>query len=157
MVAIQQLSTAFHREPTVLSPPRHRVVVEDDIPWMADLAKRRYPGHYDIEAGEMWMRNIVLKQPVVFYPCRTDNAFMVTLISLLPWLPGEPEASVVMLCDEEGAIWDTIRLARASLQWAIRRNCHRWGFNSDTAYDVGPIAQRLDIVQRCPRYVVHLK
>jgi hypothetical protein len=135
---------------------QHRVIIEDDIPWMADLARRRYPGNYDVEAGEMWMRNIVLKQPMVFYPTRTARAFMVTLVSLLPWLPGEPEATVIMLCAEEGAIWDAVRLTKASYEWAIRRHCWRWGFNSDTDFDIGPLAHRLGLVTRCPRYVAYL-
>jgi hypothetical protein len=131
--------------------------VENDIPWMVNLAARRYPRNYDIEAAEMWMRNIVLKQPMVFYPIRTDHAFMVTLISLLPWLPGEPEASVVMLCAENDRIWDSIKLARASFDWAVRRNCWRWGFTSDTTFDLGPLARRLGIAERFPRYVVPLR
>jgi hypothetical protein len=105
----------------------------------------------------MWMRNIVLKQPMVFYPIRTDHAFMVTLVSLLPWLPGEPEASVVMLCAEDDRIWDGVKLARASFDWALRRNCARWGFTSDTTFDLGPLARRLGIAERYPRYVVPLK
>jgi hypothetical protein len=124
---------------------------------MVNLAARRYPRNYDIEAAEMWMRNIVLKQPMVFYPIRTDHAFMVTLISLLPWLPGEPEASVVMLCAENDRIWDSIKLARASFDWAVRRNCWRWGFTSDTTFDLGPLARRLGIAERFPRYVVPLR
>lgn len=124
---------------------------------MSRLAQARYPGNYDIEAAEMWMRNIVLRQPMVFYPIRTDHAFMVTLVSLLPWLPGEPQANVVMLCAENGHMWDSVRLARASLEWAIRRNCWRWGFNSDTDFDVGPIAKRMGLIELCPRYVVPLK
>lgn len=132
-------------------------MVEEDIPWMSALAQARYPRHYDIEAAEMWMRNIVLRQPMVFYPIRTDHAFMVTLISMLPWLPGEPEASVIMLCAEDDHIWDGVKLARASLDWAYRRNCWRWGFNSDTDYNIGPIAQRMGLVERCPRYVVNIR
>lgn len=131
--------------------------MEYDIPWMSNLAQQRYPRHYDIEAAEMWMRNIVLKQPMVFYPIRTDHAFMVTLISLLPWLPAEPEANVVMICAEEGYIWDSVRLAKASIEWANRRNCHRWGFNSDTHFDIGPIAHRMGLAERSPRFVVALK
>jgi hypothetical protein len=133
------------------------LVVEDDIPWMAALAQRRYPRNYDIEAAEMWMRNIVLRQPMVFYPIRTDHAFMVTLVTLLPWTPGEPEANVCLLCSEEGWIWDGVKLARASLDWAMRRNCARWGFNSDTDFDIGPIVKRMGLVERCPRYVVALR
>ena len=124
---------------------------------MVNLASRRYPRSYDIEAAEMWMRNIVLRQPMVFYPIRTDHAFMVTLISLLPWLPSEPEANVVMLCAEDERIWDSVKLARASFDWAVRRKCARWGFNSDTDFDIGPIAKRMGMIERCPRYVVPLR
>jgi hypothetical protein len=157
MVAIQQFPATLRSKSDILGPKPYRIAQEGDVAWMADLGRRRYPGNYDIEAAEMWMRNIVLRQPMMFYPTRTDNAFMVTLIALLPWLPGEPEASVVMLCAEDGHIWDSVKLARASLDWAIRRNCFKWGFNSDTAFDIGPIAQRMGLVNRCPRYVVNLR
>jgi hypothetical protein len=157
MVAVLQLSTPLRGGQSLVAPKRHRIVVEDDIPWMSNLAQARYPRHYDIEAAEMWMRNIVLRQPMVFYPIRTDHAFMVTLISLLPWLPGEPEANVIMLCTENDHVWDGVRLARASFAWAIRRNCWRWGFTSDTEFDLSPIAQRLGVIARSPRYVVTLK
>lgn len=156
-MAVQQFPTALHRKFEVLGPKIHRLVVEGDIPWMAALAERRYPRNYDIEAAEMWMRNIVLRQPMVFYPIRTDHAFMVTMVSLLPWTPGEPEAMVCLLCSEEGHIWDGVKLARASLEWALRRNCARWGFNSDTEFDIGPIVKRMGLVERCPRYVVNLR
>ena len=157
MVAVLKLPTALRGGQSLVAPKRHRIVVEDDIPWMSNLAQARYPRHYDIEAAEMWMRNIVLRQPMVFYPIRTDHAFMVTLISLLPWLPGEPEANVVILCAEDGWLWDAIRLARASFDWAIRRNCHRWGINSDTQFDLAPIADRIGGVERKARYVVALR
>ena len=157
MVAVFQLPTPLHGGSSPVVAKYHRIVVENDIPWMVNLAARRYPRNYDIEAAEMWMRNIVLKQPMVFYPIRTDHAFMVTLISLLPWLPGEPEASVVMLCAEDDRIWDSIKLARASFDWAVRRNCWRWGFTSDTTFDLGPLARRLGIAERFPRYVVPLR
>jgi hypothetical protein len=156
-VAVLKLPTPLHGGASLVAVKYHRIVVESDIPWMVNLAQARYPRNYDIEAAEMWMRNIVLRQPMVFYPIRTDHAFMVTLISLLPWLPGEPEASVVMLCAEENHLWDSVRLARASFDWAVRRNCARWGFNSDTDFDIGPIAKRMGLIERCPRYVAMLK
>ena len=157
MVAIHEFPTALHRRTELLAPKPYRLVVEEDIPWMAALAERRYPANFDIEAATMWMRNIVLRQPMVFYPIRTDHAFMVTLISLLPWLPGEPEANVALLCAEEGWVWDSIKLARASLDWAYRRNCWKWGFNSITDFEIGPIARRMGIVQLAPRYMVRLR
>ena len=157
MGAVRQLPVTFHRQSDVLAPKAYRLAQDSDVEWMADLSRQRYPGNYDIEAAEMWMRNIVLKQPMVFYPIRTDHAFMVTLIALLPWLPGEPEANVVMLCAEDGHVWDSVKLARASLDWAIRRNCFKWGFNSDTTFDIGPIAERMGLVSRNPRYVAILR
>ena len=157
MVAVLKLPVALHRRSSDLVVKKHRIVIEEDIPWMSALAQARYPRNYDMEAGEMWMRNIVLRQPMVFYPIRTDHAFMVTLISMLPWLPAEPEANVIMLCAEDGWIWDSIRLARASFDWAIRRNCARWGFVSDTGFDLGPIGERMGLVERTPRYVVSLR
>lgn len=157
MGELQQFPTALHRGSSLVEPKAYRLVKVDDIPWMADLARRRYPANFDIEAATLWMENIVMRQPMVFYPIRTDHAFMVTFIALMPWRPGEPEANVALLCAEEDHFWDAIRLARASLNWAYKRNCFKWGFNSDTEFDIGPIAKRMGIIELRPRYVVNLR
>lgn len=134
-----------------------RLVLEGDInPWMVGLAKRRYPNNFDFQAAELWMRNVVLKQPMVFLPIRTDHAFLVALISLIPWTPADPEASVVMVCADDGCMWEAMTLLRESLAWAKRRKCVNWNVSSETAYDMAPLAQRLGAVVN-PRYRVELQ
>ena len=127
------------------------------MPWMVELAKARYPRTFDIESAELWFRGVVLKQPTVFYPIRTDHAFMVTLIAIIPWTPSEPEANSVMLCAEDGHMWDAIRLVRASIEWAGRRKCARWQLNSDTDYDLEPIARLMGANILTPRYSIRFQ
>jgi hypothetical protein len=123
---------------------------------MVELAKRRYDNRFDFQAAEMWVRNIVLKQPMVFLPIRTDDAFLVGLISVIPWLPAEWEAGIVMVCAEPGKIWQAMALIRESLAWAKRRRCTEWRLTSETAADVWPLAKRLGVTEISPRYVIRL-
>lgn len=133
-----------------------RIIREDDIDWMADLAVRRYPQRFDINAGEMWIRNIVLKQSWMFFPTRSANAFCITLIATIPWMPGEMEANVIMVCAEVGKGWEAMRQLRLSLEWAKRRKCSQWRFRTETDYDIGPMGRRLGAVELPPCYVVRL-
>jgi hypothetical protein len=121
---------------------------------MARLAQRRYPPEFDIMAAEMWVRNIVLKQPTSFLPIRTDDAFLVTLISVIPWLPSNWEANVVMCCAEDGKGWQCITLLRESIAWAKRHKCSEWRFRTETTYDIGPLARRVGGLPLPPCYAV---
>ena len=121
---------------------------------MVVLAHERYSNRFDLVAAEMWMRNVVLKQPVVFFPVRTDHAFCVALISVIPWMPAEPEANLVMLCAEQGFMWDAIALLREAAAWASRRRCTELRITSETAFDLAPIAQRLGAIELPSRFAL---
>lgn len=123
---------------------------------MVELASRRYPPDFDLVAAEMWMRNIVLKQPMMFLPIRTDSAFVVCLIAVIPWLPSNWEANVIMCCAEDGKAWEVMGLLRATLEWAKKRKCVEWRMRTETAYDLGPMAKRLGAGVLPPCYVVRL-
>lgn len=128
----------------------------DDVAWMVELAARRYPPAFDVVAGGVWVTDYVLKQPEQFFPVRTDNAFVVTMINVIPWLPKEPEANVIMCCAEENCAWEAIRLLRVSLFWAKRRECAEWRFRTATDFDVGPLARRMGAFELPPCYAVRL-
>jgi hypothetical protein len=132
------------------------VIVEDDVPWMVALARRRYPNNFDIQAAELWFRNIVLKQPLVFLPLRTEGAFLVVLISVIPWLPTEWEANVAMICADDGKLWEAMTLVRESIHWAERRKCAKWHISSETGFDIAPMALRVG-AKPAPRYRVELR
>lgn len=131
-----------------------RLIKEDDIEWGIDLALRRYPERFDLLAGENWMRNVVLRQPWMFFSIRTDNAFCITLLATIPWLPGDMEANVVAVCAEPGRGWEAAKLLRVSLEWAKRRKCTEWRFRVETEYDIGPLARRIGATELPPCYVV---
>ena len=99
-----------------------------------DLAQRRYPPEFDVESATMWFRQTVMHQPTVFYPIRTDSAFLIALTSTKPWMPSRPEAHVIMLCVEKGAGWETLTLVRACAAWARRRNCVTLEINPGTEF-----------------------
>ena len=54
-------------------------------------------------------------------------------------------------------MWDSVRLVRASIEWAVKRQCAYWRLNSDTDYDLGPIAERMGANIRTPRYSMRLR
>jgi hypothetical protein len=110
---------------------------------MVELAVQRYSNRFDFQAGEMWVRGIVLRQPMVFLPVRTDHAFAISMISANPWMPAEWHAHIAMVCAEEGFMWDAMALLRESVAWARRRKCIDWRINSDTGFDLQPMALRL--------------
>jgi hypothetical protein len=143
MVALQQSPVALHSEPS-----RIRLIDEVDVnPWMLGLAQRRYSNRFDFQAGELWVKGIVLRQPMVFLPIRTDNAFCIGMISANPWLPAEWHAHIAMVAAEEGKMWDAMALLRESVEWAKRRKCVDWRMNSQTSFDLAPMARRLGAVE----------
>ena len=124
---------------------------------MLELGDRRYPGRYDRLGTEMWVRNIVLKGPMMFLPLRTADAFLIAMISTTPWMPQAPEANVVLVCAEEGHMWEAIMLLRASIEWAKRRKCTLWRLSSETDFDLAPIAHKLGANEANVRYVLRLE
>lgn len=131
-----------------------RNLTEHDIPWLNYLCKKRYSHRYDSSATENWFRNIVLRSPLTFYYTRTNNAFQITMLSVMPWLPAEPEASMIFACADDGHMWEIIKLCRDSVEWARNRRCTIWRLSSDTEYDFSGLAKRLGCEEMSPRYVI---
>lgn len=124
---------------------------------MVELAKRRYPVNFDIRSAEGWFRQIVLKQPMVFLPIRTDDAFLVALVACVPWKPADLECNVALVCANDGKMWEALALIRDSIEWAKQRGCAEWHMSSETSYNLGPIAQRVGGEVCPPRYLVRLR
>jgi hypothetical protein len=124
---------------------------------MVDLAARRYPQNFDIRSAEGWVRNIVMRQPMVFLPIRTDDAFLIALVACIPWKPADMECNVALVCAEDGHMWEALALIRESIEWAKQRGCAKWHISSETGYDFAPIAKRVGAGVCEPRYEVRLK
>jgi hypothetical protein len=133
-------------EPTLLT--------EHDIPWLNFLCKKRYSNRYDSSTTENWFRNIVLKSPMTFYATRTKNAFHISMLTVSPWLPADPECIVLFVCADEGAGWETLKLLRDSIAWARKRRCAVWRLSSDTDVELVAIAKRLGVQEISPRYCI---
>ena len=133
-----------------------RVITEDDIPWMRAVGARRYSqDKFDHEGTEGWVRNIVLKQPLLFLPIRTDNAFLVAMLCCVPWMPAEFETNVVMVCADHGYMWEALRLLRVSVEWAKRRKCSSWRLTSEND-DLTLLAHRIGAKEVSPRFMLRL-
>lgn len=143
-------------QPLRTFPESIRLMHEGDLPWLLALCRRRYSSHFDHEGGEGWFRNIVMKAPLLFYPARTDNAFTITMLSCLPWLPNEWNADVVFTCADDGAMWEVISLLRRSIEWARYRRAATWRICSETDYDIASLAHRVGAHAIEPRYVLRL-
>lgn len=139
----------------VLVEPRG--ILESDIPWLSTLFAKRYANYpYDPVTTEAWFRNRVLKEPMLFLAQRTDNAFAISMLSVTPWIPADYETNVVVICAEDNAVWESLKLLRASIEWAKLRRCKAWRISSDTANDVSLLAKRLGAEEISPRYVMRL-
>ena len=95
-----------------------RLFTEQDVLWVVWLGRKRYPKNYDPWGAEGWLRNAVLRQPLMFLPMRTQNAFCVSMVSVKPWTPSENECHVAALCADDGAMTEAIKLLRWSVEWA---------------------------------------
>lgn len=151
MVAVQQLLGA--RRAGRVEP---RLITDADVPWMVELAHRRYSNRFDHQAGEMWVRGVVLRSPLMFWPMRTDNAFLIAMLSIEPWLPTETRCHVAMICADHDCMWEAVGLLRASIEWARRRRCAEWRIESATDFDLAPIALKLGAKEISPRHVLRL-
>ena len=131
-------------------------MTEADIPWLTYLGKKRYSGRYSEDETVKWFVNICLKQTVLFQPERTDNAFCITMLSIVPWLPLECEANVLFICADDDAYWEGLRLLRSSIAWAKVRKATRWRIVSETDYDLGPLARRVGAKELTSRFSLEL-
>lgn len=99
----------------------------------------------------------MVKDVLHMYAARTDDAFLVALASVFPWLPGDPEVNVVCICADDDAGWQVIKLLRASIEWARKRNAKCWRITSDTGYDLRPLAWRIGAREVNPRFEIELR
>jgi hypothetical protein len=131
-----------------------RLMVEADLPWLREMFRQRYPDRYNPITTEGWFVNIVLKNPLLFLPIRTDNALLIAMITCLPWLPDEFESNIVCIC---GKGWEVVSLLRASIEWAEMRKCVVWRLQSDTDFDIAPLAKRAGATEVSPRFAVRMR
>lgn len=139
---------------SVLVEPR--LLTEDDIPFCFYLSERRYEARFDRITTEGWFRNIVLKQPLMFLPQRMDNSFCISSLSVAPWLSAEVECNMVFIVAEDGAMWEAMKLLRASIAWARYRRCTTWRMSSDTDVKLDMMARRLGCKELSPRFTLRL-
>ena len=155
MVALREPAAAL-RGDAVDRAVEPRLLTEADIPWMLDLGRRRYSNRFDLMATEAWFRNIVLRAPLVFLPVRLESAFLIAALNIIPWVPGELEANVVLVVADDGAMWQALDLLRFSIDWAKKRRATEWRLTSETEVELGPFAKRLGAKELSPRYCLRL-
>lgn len=131
-----------------------RLLTEADIPWLHQLSHKRYP-QFDHQTTEGWFRHHILKNPMLALPIRSDNAFTISLLVVWPWT-GEIECNNVFVCADHGAMWEAIKLMRATARWAKGRGATWFRMGSDTDFDFGAIARRIGANDHRTRYSVRL-
>jgi hypothetical protein len=150
----------------VVDPPRAsgvsvlvepRVMTEADIPWLFYLCRKKYANTYDAIATEIWFRNTVLKNALIYCPQRTENAFCISNIYTMPWSSTEFEACVLFICADDGAHWEVMKLLRASVEWAKFRRCVAWRCASETDSDLTAFARRVGATELSPRFTIRLQ
>jgi hypothetical protein len=134
------------------TPSRYRVANVEDIPWMLSVGYRVY-GPYD--PGPVLTYLVALLRNNDAQILRTDKAISVATLFKPPW-SSVPECNVVALCAIDGAVWDAVRLLKATIIWARARGCAKWWFGSETNTDISAIAKRVGGVRILPRYRIDL-
>jgi hypothetical protein len=129
-------------------------MTEDDLDWLTYLCRKRYAHSYEPETTRAWFSNIVLKSPMMFYAIRSQDAFVITMLSIVPWLPNDIDANVIFICADDDAMWQAFKLLRRSIEWSKRRRATLWRLSSDTDYDLRAIAKRLGATEITPRFVL---
>ena len=124
---------------------------DSDLPWLSALCKRRYSNKYDAYTTERWFIQKVLREPLLFYSVRSDDAFLIAILSYMPWLPADLEVNVIFVCAEPGAVWQAAELLRHSIDWAKRRGAKCWRLSSDTDFELAPLARRVGAKEAHPR------
>lgn len=153
-VAFKPVVSSSIEADTVLLEPW--LLSESDLPWLHFLFRKKYDSRFDPMTTEGWFRNIVLKNPAMFYPVRLANSFMIAMLSTLPWLPSDFDCNIICVCADDGALWEAAKLLRASVTWARKRGCKHWLMASDTVYDLAPMAKRLGANVLTPRFSITL-
>jgi hypothetical protein len=142
-------------EVSVLVEPR--LLTEADIPWLWHLCRKKYSHKFDANATELWFRNHVLKNSLLFLPQRTENVFCISNMYTMPWTPTEFEACVQFICSDDGAhVWEVMKLLRASVAWAKFRRCVAWRCASETDSELTMFARRVGATELSPRFTIML-
>jgi hypothetical protein len=130
-----------------------RLLVEADVSWMIELARRRFRA-FDPVAAQSWFVSEVLTNDR-YFAMRTEDAFLVAVLSSMPWSTSRSEAIVLILITDDDKPWQIVRLLRESIKWARQRKAAHWHFWMDDA-DAGALARRVGARQNTNRYRVDL-
>ena len=125
--------------PSSPAKPMIRQATLDDIPFIAQLGKERYPQR-DIEKDIPWARwciqnpdRLVLVGPNSMGCCQID------------WIYGhECKARLDVLAARPGPIWEALRMLRIMLNWARQKGAvGSFILDANTGVDFEPFSQRL--------------
>jgi len=130
-----------------------REITVEDLPWGLTLALKRYTGgDFDLFGGLGAVLQAIKLDTAL--AVRNEHGFLIGNITTTMWTPKRRTLHLLMLCVEEGHHWSAIELLRGSIEWARKRGCRRWLFNSDTDHRVDALAFRVG-AQRAAVYEVN--
>jgi len=134
-----------------------RPLTSDDLAWVYYLCRKRYAASYTPIESEGWFLNTVFKNSAAFFAARTEHAFVVAHLQIWPWTANNLICELMLLCADEGAMWEAIALARASIDWARSRRAIKWRISSETPFDLTPLAMRVGAKTTAPRCELDLR
>ena len=125
--------------PLLAMRPMIRQATLDDIPFIMELAKEKYPTR-DVEKAAPWAAWCI-KNP--------DRLVLVGPSSMgcaqVDWRYGhECKARLDVLAARPGPIWEALRMLRLMLNWARQKGAiGNFILDANTGIDFGPFAERL--------------
>lgn len=138
------LSVSNDREPAALIHCQR-----GDIPFLLELARETYPS-FDERAASIWLDKVLPRADSLVL--RSASAAIVAMVGAPSWMPSDRQCHIIFVLGYPRAVWDVVRLLRASQEWALEMGCGLWRFGADVPFDVGPLARRVGASEDSPRY-----
>jgi hypothetical protein len=129
------------------SDPDVRTVVDSDLEEIGRYLPRYYARHPRATPEGMLPVLRLATQGGHYRFLRTDNAFALFVFARLPDDPLGEVNDYFMVgradADPKRLGWETLKLARAGLEWAISLGAAKFSIGEDNGVDMSPIAKRL--------------
>ena len=120
-----------------------RRCVEADVPWMADIAHRRYPDEFDYESAKAWGYQQIKIPEMVFL--RGERAFGVAHTARRFNAPKRLQAYLTLLYAEPAhtQLLEPYRIVEGLVDWARERGATKFWLSDISGVDLGAFAKRL--------------
>lgn len=132
-----------------------RPVKIEDFPWVLGVAQRAFTDLDKTDCANFLY--FAINSPS-FYVVRTDHAFGCCYFESWPFNMKMRKAYEVFLADDgtPGSVWGVNTVTKAMIAWARQNGCANFRLESQTAYDLAPIARRNGFEPQHTAYILNL-